>query len=105
MAYRKVSSDDDIGEFWHEEGSDKVTMVVNTDDIQRLCYEHQKEDGFTPDRRARRIAHIELNLVKFLALEMKDSDAYSFLYEHDQKAMMRMIIRYPHFFKACSGGI
>lgn len=103
--YLPISEKDDVGELYYDTMDDKVTTVVRTDGLQQLCYEHQKEDGFSPDRKVRRIAHIDLNLAKFLALGMKDSDAYSFLYEHDTNAMMRMIKRYPHFFKACSGGI
>jgi hypothetical protein len=53
----------------------------------------------------RRIARIDLNLVKFLWKVNKDADCYDFLMHGDKAAMMRMINRYPEFFKACYGGI
>lgn len=103
--YIPISDPGDAGELYYNTMDDTVTTVVRTDALQRLCYEHQKEDGWTPDRSMRRVAHIELNTVKLLALQKGDSDAYSYLYENDARARDRMIRRYPHLFKACSGGI
>lgn len=105
MAYLPLSEPGDAGEQYFDTTTGKVVNVVRTDSIQRLCYEHQKEHGFTPDHAARRVAHIDLNTVKLLAVLNKDSDAHAYLYEHDTKARDRMINRYPTYFKACYGGI
>lgn len=103
MLYAISEPTDAVPQYYNAD-TDSILTVVNTDALQELCYEHQKEDGFTPDRRMRRIAHIELNTVKLLA-KMGDADAHAYFYEHDERARDRMINRYPEYFKACSGGI
>ena len=106
MSYRLVSAPGDVGiQYQDSDDPDKIHTIVRTDEIRKGIYEAQKFDGWTPDHRMRRIARIDLNLVKFLWKVKGDSDCYSFLYEGDKAAMMRMINRYPEFFKACYGGI
>jgi hypothetical protein len=106
MPYRLVSDPDDVGiQYQDSDNPDKIHTIVRTDEIRKGIYEAQKFDGWTPDHRMRRIARIDLNLVKFLAKVKKDVDCYDFLMHGDRAAMMRMINRYPEFFKACYGGI
>lgn len=91
------------GNQYFDTDNNSLVTVVNTDGLRRACYEDSKTDGFSPDRRWRRVAHIELDTVKLLA-KMGDSDAYDYLYYNDAKARDRMIRRRPQIFKACSGG-
>lgn len=105
MSLRLVSDPGDVGIQYHDSDSGELVTVVRTDEIRKACYEAQKFDGWTPDHRMRRIAHIDLNTVKFLWKVIKDEDCYNFLMFGDRAAMMRMINRYPDLFKACYGGI
>lgn len=105
MSYRLVSDPGDVGIQYHDSDSGELVTIVRTDEIRKNIYEAQKFDGWTPDRRMRRIARIDLNLVKFLWKVKQDADCYDFLMHGDKAAMMRMINRYPEFFKACYGGI
>jgi hypothetical protein len=105
MSYRLVSDPGDVGIQYHDSDTGKLITLVRTDEIRKNAYEAQKFDGWTPDHRMRRIAHIDLNLVKFLWKVKGDVDCYDFLMHGDRAAMMRMINRYPEFFKACYGGI
>ena len=92
----------DVMRQYYDADSDEVVTVVDTDSVSRLCAEHQKYDGFTPDRSMRLVAHIELDTVKLLA-KMGDMDAYAYYYEDDERARDRMINKHPEYFKACSG--
>lgn len=100
---RLLSEPGDLALQYYDTDKGAVKTVVNTDSLQRACYEHRKTDGFSPDRKWRRVAHIELNTVKLLA-KMGDTDAYEYLHFDSVKARDRMIRRHPEYFKACSGG-
>ena len=92
-------------------GIDNVTndqrLITQFDasSVYELNKEQRKSDGFSIDRSWRRVAHIDMNTVKLLAHNENDADAKAYLDYHDEAARDRMIRRYPHYFKACSGGI
>ena len=84
---------------------EKIVTVDNNDDVLQANYEGRKEDGFDITHSIRRVAHIDMNTVRLLAIARKDSDAMGYLYNHDTAARDRMIRHYPDLFKACSGGV
>ena len=84
---------------------EKIVTVANNDDVLQANYEGRKEDGFDITRSIRRVAHIDMNTVRLLAIARKDADAVGYLYNHDTAARDRMIRHYPDLFKACSGGV
>jgi hypothetical protein len=53
----------------------------------------------------RRVARINMDTVRLLAIQRKDADALAYMNYHDEAARDRMIRNYPHLFKACSGGV
>ena len=84
---------------------ERIITQANNDDVLKANYEDRKTDGFDSGHNIRRVARIDMNTVKLLAITRKDADAISYLNNHDTDARDRMIEHYPHLFKACSGGI
>lgn len=94
----------DTSEQFYDADMDCLINRIRTDETSALCMEHQKYDGFTPDRGMRLIAHVDLDTVKFLAA-MGETEAHEYYYEGNKKSLIKMIRRHPELFKACSGGI
>lgn len=82
-----------------------ITTVSNNDSVLQQNYEDRKEDGWDITHSFRRVAHIDMDTVRLLAIQRKDADAMAYLNYHDTDARDRMIRHYPDLFKACSGGV
>ena len=84
---------------------DKVQTVFENDSVLAANKADRMADGFDITRMFRRVARIDMNTVRLLAIQRKDADAMAYLNYHDEAARDRMIRNYPHLFKACSGGV
>lgn len=92
--------------FYSVDGTkEKFITVGNNDAVLEANEEDRKESGFDIGHHFRRVARIDMNTVRLLAITRKDSDAIEYLNYHDANARDRMIEKYPDLFKACSGGI
>lgn len=84
---------------------ESIITTASNDEVLKQNYEERKEDGFDITHSIRRVAHIDMNTVRLLAITRKDCDAMAYLHHHDTDARDRMIRHYPDLFKACSGGV
>ena len=88
-----------------DKDGDKVQKVFENDSVLAANKTDRMSDGFDITRMFRRVARIDMNTVRLLAIQRKDADAMAYLNYHDEAARDRMIRNYPHLFKACSGGV
>ena len=107
MKYMKLIDSDGTKQkiYVEDKDGDKVQTVFENDSVLKANQADRLTDGFDITRMFRRVARINMDTVRLLAIQRKDADALAYMNYHDEAARDRMIRNYPHLFKACSGGV